>query len=168
MKKFTAIGVSVVFVIGALAMPAVAATPYASTALKAQLKFLVEEEKVARDVYTILAKDAAFPKFKNIARTEQFHMDQLATVLKTYGITNPNTTRKAGVYLNKDLAALYKTLVAKGELSTADAIAVGVTIETADLATIADVEKLITQDDIQFVINYLKAGSINHLAAFNR
>ena len=38
MKKFTAIGVSVVFVIGALAMPAVAATPYASTALKAQLK----------------------------------------------------------------------------------------------------------------------------------
>ena len=76
--------------------------------------------------------------------------------------------RKAGVYLNKDLAALYKTLVAKGKLSTADAIAVGVTIETADLATIADVEKLITQDDIQFVINYLKAGSINHLAAFNR
>jgi hypothetical protein len=168
MKKLTSIAVSAMLIIGIMGMPAVAATPYASTALKTQLKFLAEEEKLARDVYTILAKDAAFPKFKNIARAEQFHMDQLAPVLKTYGITNPNTTRKAGVYLNKDLAALYKTLVAKGKLSTADAIAVGVTIETADLATIADVEKLITQDDIQFVINYLKAGSINHLAAFKR
>jgi hypothetical protein len=29
-------------------------------------------------------------------------------------------------------------------------------------------EKLITQEDIQFVVNYLKAGSQNHLAAFKR
>ena len=39
------------------------------------------------------------------------------------------------------------------------------------IPTIADLtamESLITQEDIQFIINYLKAGSINHLAAFNR
>jgi hypothetical protein len=39
------------------------------------------------------------------------------------------------------------------------------------IPTIADLtamESLITQEDIQFIVNYLKAGSINHLAAFNR
>jgi hypothetical protein len=37
----------------------------------------------------------------------------------------------------------------------------------ADLEPTA-MESLITQENIQFIVNYLKAGSINHLAAFNR
>jgi hypothetical protein len=45
---------------------------------------------------------------------------------------------------------------------------VGIIIEEKDIADLTEMEKLITQEDIQFVVNYLKAGSINHLAAFKR
>ena len=62
----------------------------------------------------------------------------------------------------------YKTLITKGQLSQLDAIEVGIIIEEKDITDLTAMEALITQEDIQFVVNYLKAGSINHLAAFNR
>ena len=149
-------------------LPAHSAVPYTSPSLKTTLKYMVEEEKLARDVYTVLAKTAAYPKFRNIANAEQFHMDQLSIVLENYGIWNPTLNRKPGVFFNKELAALYKTLITKGQLSALDAIQVGIIIEEKDIADLTAMEALITQEDIQFVVNYLKAGSINHLAAFKR
>jgi hypothetical protein len=149
-------------------IPAHSAVAYASPALQNQLKFMVEEEKLARDVYTVLAKTAAYPKFRNIANAEQFHMDQLSIVLENYGIWNPTLNRKPGVFFNKELSTLYKTLITKGKLSSVDAIEVGIIIEEKDIADLTAMEGMITQEDIQFVVNYLKAGSMNHLAAFKR
>ena len=149
-------------------VPAYSAVPYSSAALQSILKYMVEEEKLARDVYTVLAKTAAYPRFRNIANAEQFHMDQLSIVLKDYGIYNPTLKRGPGVYKNEELTALYKTLVAKGKRSSLDAIQVGIIIEEKDIADLTEMEKLITQEDIQFVVNYLIAGSQNHLAAFKR
>jgi hypothetical protein len=168
--KHKIISVSALIAIAILGsgLPAHSAVPYTSPALKTTLKYMVEEEKLARDVYTVLAKTAAYPKFRNIASAEQFHMDQLSIVLENYGIWNPTLNRKPGVFFNKELAALYKTLITKGQLSALDAIEVGIIIEEKDIADLTAMETLITQEDIQFVVNYLKAGSINHLAAFKR
>ena len=149
-------------------LPAYSAVPYTSAALQSRLKYMVEEEKLARDVYTVLAKTAAYPKFKNIANAEQFHLDQMSMVLKDYGLWNPTLKRGPGVFYNKELTALYKTLITKGKLSALDAIEVGIIIEEKDIADLTAMEKLITQEDIQFVVNYLLAGSRNHLAAFKR
>ena len=149
-------------------LPAYSAVPYTSAALQSRLKYMVEEEKLARDVYTVLAKTAAYPRFKNIANAEQFHLDQMSMVLKDYGLWNPTLKRGPGVYYNKELSALYKTLITKGKLSALDAIQVGIIIEEKDIADLTAMEKLITQEDIQFVVNYLLAGSRNHLAAFKR
>ena len=149
-------------------LPAYSAAPYTSAALQSRLKYMVEEEKLARDVYTVLAKSSVYPRFKNIASAEQFHLDQMSMVLKDYGLWNATLKRAPGVFYNKELSALYKTLVAKGQLSALDAIEVGIIIEEKDIADLTAMEKLITQDDIQFVVNYLKAGSQNHLAAFKR
>jgi hypothetical protein len=149
-------------------LPAYSAVPYTSAALQSRLKYMVEEEKLARDVYTVLAKTAAYPKFKNIANAEQFHLDQMSIVLANYGLWNATLKRGPGVFYNKELSALYKTLITKGQLSALDAIQVGIIIEEKDIADLTAMEKLITQEDIQFVVNYLKAGSQNHLAAFKR
>jgi hypothetical protein len=149
-------------------LPAYSAVPYASAALQSRLKYMVEEEKLARDVYTVLEKSSAYPKFRNIANAEQFHLDQMSIVLENYGLWNPTLKRKPGVFFNTELSALYKTLVAKGQLSALDAIQVGIIIEEKDIADLTAMETLITQEDIQFVVNYLKAGSQNHLAAFTR
>lgn len=145
-----------------------AATPYASSALKVQLQYIVEEEKLARDVYTALAASAVNPRFANISRAEQIHMNEASSILKTYGIWNPTINRAPGVFYNKTLANLYTSLVAQGSKSLADAYAVGVTVEQTDISDLAAMAKNATQADVKYLLSSLKAGSTNHLAAFKR
>jgi hypothetical protein len=135
------VGIAVI----ATVLPAQAATPTVSAKVKAQLLYLVEEEKLARDVYAALDAVSISPKFKN-----------------------PTIGKKPGVFTNKSLTTLYKTLVAKGKLSEMDAISVGILIEKKDLADLATLSKIVTQADIKFTLANLKKGSENHLAAFQR
>lgn len=145
-----------------------AVTPTLSATLKAQLIYIIQEEKLARDSYAAIAKFNTSNKFKNITPSEQSHIDALATILKTYGIKNPITGLKAGVFVDKKLTALYKTVMDKAALSAADAIAVGVLIEETDIADINVMAKNVTQADIKLVLANLLKGSKNHLAAFSR
>jgi hypothetical protein len=158
------VGIAVI----ATVLPAQAATPTVSATVKAQLLYLVEEEKLAHDVYTALDAVSISPKFKNISGAEQTHMDYISALLVTYGIKNPTIGKKAGVFTNKELSALYKTLVAKGKKSAIDAIQVGIIIEEKDLADLATLSKSITQTDIKTAVAFLKKGSENHLRAFKR
>lgn len=152
----------------ATVIPAQAATPTVSATVKAQLLYLVEEEKLARDVYAALDAVSISPKFKNISQSEQTHMDFISDLLVTYGIKNPTTGKKPGVFVDKSLAALYKTLVAKGKKSAIDALQVGILIEEKDLADLATLSKSLTQTDIKTAVAFLKKGSENHLRAFKR
>ena len=158
------IGIAVI----ATVLPAQAATPTVSATTKAQLIYLVEEEKLARDVYAALDAVSVSPKFKNISGSEQTHMDAVAVLLKTYGIKNPTIGKAAGEFTDKSLTALYKTLVAKGKLSELDAISVGILIEKKDLADLATLSKTVKKADIKLTLANLKKGSENHLAAFQR
>ena len=165
LKTFASlVGIAVI----ATVLPAQAATPTVSATVKAQLLYLVEEEKLAHDVYTALDAVSISPKFKNISGAEQTHMDYISALLVTYGIKNPTIGKKAGVFTNKELSALYKTLVAKGKKSAIDAIQVGIIIEEKDLADLAKLSKSITQPDIKTAVAFLKKGSENHLRAFKR
>ena len=160
----TLIGIAVI----ASVLPAQAATTAVGASVKAQLLYLVEEEKLAHDVYTALDAVSVSPKFKNISGAEQTHMDYISALLATYGIKNPTIGKKAGVFTNKELSALYKTLVTKGKKSAIDAIQVGMIIEEKDLADLATLSKSITQTDIKTAVAFLKKGSENHLRAFKR
>jgi hypothetical protein len=150
----TLIGIAVI----ATALPAQAATPTISANTKAQLLYLIEEEKLAHDVYTALDAVSISPKFKNISDAEQTHMDAVALLLKTYGIKNPTIGKALGEFTDKSLTALYKTLVAKGKLSELDAISVGILIEKKDLADLATLAKTVKKADIKFTIANLKKG----------
>jgi hypothetical protein len=152
----------------ATALPGQAATPTISANTKAQLLYLVEEEKLARDVYAALDAVSISPKFKNISGSEQTHMDAVALLLKTYGIKNPTIGKAPGEFTDKSLTALYKTLVAKGKLSELDAISVGILIEKKDLDDLATLSKTVKKADIKLTLANLKKGSENHLAAFQR
>jgi hypothetical protein len=137
-----------------------------TTSQKAQLKFLVEEEKMARDVYTYLSTKVTTRKFSNIARSEQTHMDYMTTLLAKYKVWNPTTNRKAGVFFNKEIQALYNSFIVEGAVGLVEAYGVGVKVEEHDIATI---EKMLLDNmpvDMKAVLDLLLAASYNHLEAF--
>ena len=165
MKKV--LGLTLAAVLAISATPAQAATTLTAEQ-KSQLKYLVEEEKLARDVYAYLAASVTSQKFSNIVKSEQTHMDQVAAVLKTYKVWNPTLNRKAGVFYDKNLQALYNSLIAEGISGIAEAFGVGVKIETLDINDLQEFMAKPWSADIKLVLDQLLRGSQNHLAAFTR
>ena len=166
-RKLTAIiALALIGAVGLAPMANAATRP--TTAQKLQLQYLVEEEKLARDVYLYLAENVTSSKFANIARSEQTHMDQIALVLKTYNYFNPTTTRAPGVFRDKTLQALYNTLIAQGSTDVAAAFQVGRDIEELDIKDLQVMLKSTMPADMKYALDRLLNGSINHLAAFSR
>lgn len=130
----------------------------------AGLLWMREEEKLARDVYLALADVWDAQVFSNIARSEQAHMDQMETLLDTYGLQDPAAGNPAGVFTDPAIQALYDELLASGRTSLVEALKVGATIEDLD---IVDLQKRATDTpDIAQVYANLEMGSRNHLRAF--
>ncbi len=79
----------------------------------AALIFMIEEEKLARDVYNVLAVTWNIQIFQNIVKSEQTHIDQLSQLLTTYSLLNP--TQAPGVFTDPKLQELYNTLITQGK-----------------------------------------------------
>ena len=135
---------------------------------KEGLTFMIEEEKVARDVYKYLYEIHGTRIFGNIARAEQKHMDALQVLLDRYELEAPLTLDEVGVFENDELHELYDTLIVKGETSLSDALGVGVAIEEVDIADLEDMLNEGVPEDFTLIYENLLKGSYNHLNAFNR
>ncbi len=134
----------------------------------ADLLWMREEEKLARDVYLTLADTWNLRIFANISRSEQQHMDSMLNMINTYGLEDPVGDNPQGVFTNSDLQALHDQLMTQGEQSQVDALKVGATIEEVD---IVDLERAIADTDNPDVVQAyygLMCGSENHLRAFVR
>lgn len=133
------------------------------------LKFMREEEKLARDIYQKLNERWNARVFSNITKSEQQHMDAIAVLLERYGIEDPAAGTDAGTFRNPELQTLYNTLLAKGTSSLKDAMEVGVLIEETDIEDL-DIRSTAVAEgtDIAFVYSRLRQGSVNHLNAFTR
>jgi hypothetical protein len=164
-KKLVATGIVLALAIGPVAQVSAATLPAAT---KASLIFMVEEEKLARDVYATLYTKTGLNQFKNINKAEQTHMDLMRGLLKTYGIKDPTIGKAVGKFNNASLAALYKKLIADGSVSLVAALNVGIAVEEKDIADIKMILKTKLPDDVKYVLDRLIAGSYNHLAAFTR
>jgi hypothetical protein len=166
-KKFiAAVVLSVIAAVGLAPLANAAVRP--TTAQKLQLQYIIEEEKLARDVYLYLAANVTSSKFANIAKSEQTHMDQIAAVLKTYNYFNPTLTRAPGVFRDKTLQAMYNEYIERGSTGVVAAMQVGRDIENADIKDLQLMLKSTMPADMKLALNNLLRGSINHLAAFSR
>lgn len=131
----------------------------------AALLFMIEEEKLARDVYNALYNVWGLSTFQSIALSEQGHMDSLAVLVERYGLTSP-VQAEAGLFTDPELQALYTQLVAQGSTSLADALKVGGAVEEIDILDLQSRLALTDNADIQQVFTNLLRGSENHLRAF--
>lgn len=131
------------------------------------LLYLIEEEKLAHDVYTVLGETWGGNTFTNILASETTHQDQVLSLLNTYGLTDPRST-EIGVFSNPELQALYDQLIAQGMTSQIEAYKVGVLIEEKDITDLNTAISSTTDTTILATLEKLLSGSENHLAAFSK
>lgn len=132
-----------------------------------QLLYLIEEEKLAHDVYATLGSLWGANIFANIQASEVSHQEQVAALLPTYGLADPRSA-EIGVFVNPELQAFYNQLIAQGSQSLTEALKVGVLIEETDIADLQEAMSATQDPSILRVLETLKRGSENHLKAFNR
>ncbi len=131
---------------------------------KDALVFMMEEERLARDVYDRLFDKWSLYQFQNISISEQSHMDAVESLLKQYNLQY--TILEAGTFHNEELQAAYDGLVAQGEESINGALTSGATIEDLDIFDLENWMVKIDNVSILNVFSKLQCGSRNHLRAF--
>lgn len=130
------------------------------------LRWMREEEKLARDVYQALSEMWDLPIFASIADSEQTHTDAVGDLLDRYGTRDPMADDVPGVFEDPTIQVLYDDLVDQGSPSLVDALIVGATIEDMDIVDLKfRTTGIATIDD---VYANLEKGSRNHLRAFIR
>ena len=131
-----------------------------------QILFMLEEEKLARDIYSELGEIWNIRIFSNISASEENHRSQVQSLAEAYGIAYPNL--EPGKFKDPELQAMYDELLVQGKSSERAAMEVGETVEITDIADIDSILKTQITDDWRDVLERLRHGSENHLSAFRR
>lgn len=132
------------------------------------LGFMVQEEKLARDVYALAVDAHGDRVFVTINRSESNHMAELQVLLDRYDVTDPTVGTQPGEYADDGLTATYADLAAQVATGRAGAMDAGIAVETADIADLEQALELAAPVDVTTVLENLLAGSQRHLAAFQR
>lgn len=134
--------------------------------LVADLTFLREEEKLARDVYRTLGARWGLRVFSNISASEETHMTRVLQRLDALGLPDPVVDDATGAFVDPILADLFTTLTTRGQASLEAALQVGATIEDLDIADLAQMRTRTDDATSLAVYDELMCGSRNHLRAF--
>lgn len=131
-----------------------------------QLRWMREEEKLARDVYRFLYTKWNVRIFANIGDSEEQHFRAIGTQLERFGVADPSAGLDAGQFSDARFVQLYAELTAKGAASLKDALEVGVAIEQLDIVDLETALVETTQPSLKRVFNNLMTASYNHLDSF--
>ena len=132
---------------------------------KATVQRLLEEEKLAGDLYSAFYTKWGNEVFNRIAASEARHETAAERLATTYGVSDTRTTT-AGTFTNTELQALYDSLLAKGMQSEAAALDVAKQFETDDIAGLKAAQEVATATRLDRVLGNLKRASEYHLNEF--
>lgn len=141
-------------------------TPKLTAGDRAGLVFSREEERMARELYTLFADKYAVGPFTMISRSEQRHFDEVGALLTRYAVADPSAGATTGVYADATVQKLYDGWKASGLASVDAAYRVGVALEKRDIADLDRLGAGTSNVDLDRLHGRLRNGSQHHLAAF--
>lgn len=133
----------------------------------AGLLYMIEEEKLARDLYDAFFEQNGNLVFDRISNSEQRHLDSLLQVAEQAGIDISALSTTAGLFANTELQSLYDSLLATGDDSLEAALQAAIAVEQADIADLASYGADPELGILGIVYARLEQASEHHLAAFS-
>jgi len=138
------------------------------------IRYMDNEEKMARDIYNVLYefhadRGEALPQLASIAQSEQQHVSMVEQLCDKYGVEKASAL-PVGQFSVDAIQNLYGQLYDKGVQSAVDALQVGCMVEVVD---IEDLERDIAAaqnlgaSDVVDVLRALESGSYVHYKSFD-
>jgi len=135
---------------------------------KDDLLFMWEEEKMARDIYSLMNQKYQAKVFQNIGASEKKHMDTVKNLLTQVGLSTPVNENEIGLFTNPIIIDMYTDLLYRGNQSYQEALQVGLDIEVTDIADLSLRIQNARDPGVIKVYEALREASYNHKAAFER
>jgi hypothetical protein len=135
---------------------------------KTTLASVVQEEKLAHDLYAVFAARYDAAVFDRIAVAESRHLTAVRALLQRYGATDPTANQPAGKFTDPAVQSTYDKLLAQGRQNLSAALAVGQQVERTDITSLKAALGGLTAPDVKQVYTHLLAASERHLTAFTR
>ena len=126
------------------------------------------EEKLARDIYTVMDSIWSAKVFQNIKASEQKHMDAVKRMLDKYSIPDPLTTDEIGIFPETEFQDLYNQYLAQGNISLEEALLAAVAIEELEIADLGAQLAFVTNPCLINMYTNLLVAENKHLVAFNK
>lgn len=127
---------------------------------------ILEEEKLARDVYSALGEVWSIRIFVNIAASEEQHISALVNLGQRYNQDISVVYNEPGVFNSEVFQNYYDDLVDMGVSSLEEALSAGVLVEELDIFDIQESLLFIENVEFRTVLQNLLKGSRNHLRSF--
>ncbi len=129
------------------------------------LLFMVEEEKMAHDLYAAFYQKWSVPVFDRIRQSEQKHIESVSYLLDKYDVDH--ATLEPGKFSMEALQILYNTLLERGMLSVTAAYTAAALVEETDLNDLQKaIKDQVDNKDITLVFTHLSEASGRHLKNF--
>jgi hypothetical protein len=132
----------------------------------ADMTFMREEEKLARDLCVAFDEAWGGWPFAKIASAEQQHMNAMLRMLIKYRLPDPAGGMPLGEFTDPDLQKAYTDLLARGLTSPVEALQVGALVEEIDIRDNLSAAAATTKADLDTVYAALTCGSRNHLRSY--
>lgn len=132
----------------------------------AEVLYMRQEEKLARDVYITFNAWWQADVFARIAVSEQRHMDAVGKIITALELDDPAADDTVGAFSDEGFAALFDELTKAGSTSYVEALQVGAYIEELDILDLAACLEDVENACVVNVFQNLLRGSRNHLRAF--
>lgn len=137
-----------------------------SATQKSHLVKLYEEEKLAHDLYSEFYEKHGYTPFSHHTEAEAKHMGFVDEVLVLYDISRPNLG--PGLFENSEYQQSYSEWLPKGLADGKEACYIAAYIEEMDILDLIEGIKIAETSEIKDLYETLKAGSENHLRAYNK
>ncbi|MGD9864233.1 MAG: DUF2202 domain-containing protein [Pseudodonghicola sp.] len=132
-----------------------------------ELLFMIEEEKLAGDVYDAFYDLYGLDIFKNIAASEDKHFSALVDLAEQIGLdVDEFVMEPKGSFVDEEIQSLYDSMIATGSASATAALEVGLAIEEKDMVDIAAAIEEVEGTTLAEIYDNLLTGSSYHLDAF--
>ena len=162
--------VLMVLFLGLQIVPAFSQTSNFSEDERKDVIYMLEEEKLARDVYLELGEKWEIQIFENIASSEERHYASVKQIAKKNNLLVPAFVQsdEKGKFENQDLQVLFDELVRTGNQSLVDALEIGAKIEELDIKDLDAAIANTGNGELTALYTRLKKASENHLRAFTK
>ena len=135
---------------------------------KTALAALVDEEKMAFDLYTALAAKYPDSKFARVVKSEAHHLEMVRGLFATYDVADPTADLASGKFVDADRQRLYDSLLMKAAAGLGAAYQVGIVVEQDDIDLLDSMSDAFAgAPDVQAAMANLRAASERHLASFS-